>query len=263
MQALFGIKEDGKPNPGAWLAPQVSWGLEELLGKTKCIGSESCAEATPGECDPVGILGYLNLPLEGVDLPYQIWVFAEDSKPITSVLKVTFSNTKFVQEFRAFKERLGLWWDRDDQWNSDISLYGTRPFACSWPNNYAGCTSAALPRGFLKMTIPKIMISRVMNKILRREKRGRGSEDGFLFNFDLIDTQITWARSPPGDSWADDTWECVQPSIRTILSTFCELMKPSPSPIRCRVDLKTLILKDLHAKIAHEHALCVHRYWLS
>ena len=147
------------------------------------------------------ILGYLNLPMEGLDLPYQIFVFADDDKPLTSSIKISFDKMGWVEKFREFKARIGI--DRDDQWSSEISLWGTRPFSCSWPDSAAGCTTAALPRGFLKLKIGKIQFGKIIDAILPKRRKERKNR---LFNFDLIDTTFTLARSPPGDFLAD-SWE--------------------------------------------------------
>lgn len=155
------------------------------------------------------IIGYLDLPKEGLDLPYQIFVFADGDKPIASTLKIVFSNMGWVETFRQWKEdKLGL--DRDDQWNSEIALFGTRPFYCSWPDNKEGCEASVLPRGFLKLSIEKIMVDKIMDKILGstfdRSSSRRGNK---LFNFELRNIKLTWARSPPGLILAGGGWECV------------------------------------------------------
>lgn len=173
-----------------------SLALADRIGSESCTGTgEKYSEA------PVGILGYLDLPGEALDLPYQLWVFAEEGKPITSTLKISFDKMEWVDKFRDFKAKLGI--DRDDQWSSEISLWGTRPFSCTWPNDIHGCVAAETPRGFLKLKIGRIKFNKMLDAVLSERRKQRKNR---LFNFELHDTTLTLARSPP-DVYDEDDFD--------------------------------------------------------
>ena len=204
----------------------MKWFLSNKLGTMKCTGSK--------EGDPVGILGYLNLPLEGADIPYQIIVFADGTKPSSSMLKVSLDKLGLVEMFREWKASIGV--DRDDQWNSEISLYGVRPFDCSWPDDNNGCVQKEAPRGFLKLKIGEIKFDKIIDKGALSQRstshispclvprlptlkvsgpgapsaapvmpfKRRANADNKFLNFRLVDTTFTMARSPDGvEGWGE------------------------------------------------------------
>jgi len=134
-KALFGMSGKDPEESGArtsFFGAGMKWFLSNKLGTMKCTGSK--------EGDPVGILGYLNLPLEGADIPYQIIVFADGTKPSSSMLKVSLDKLGLVEMFREWKASIGV--DRDDQWNSEIASTAFAPSTAPGPTT----TTAACRR---------------------------------------------------------------------------------------------------------------------
>ena len=180
LQALFKRQGAGGGTSRPWFGPQLSWLLQDRLASEKCT------------VDPPGLVGYIDLPMDGLDLPYQMWVFADGDKPYTSVLKVVPSNMQWVEHFRAWNARMGL--SRDLQWNTEFAIWGVRPFHCSWPDDKNGCEQAALPRGFFTVTIDELVFGNLARALLPSTP----GENLDFFDFDLLNTRLTVARSPSG-----------------------------------------------------------------
>ena len=92
-----------------YLGPAL--GILDAIFDAADIRYSKCSE------HPTGLLGYIGLPGEGLDFPYNIFTFADGEKPFASVFNISLTQTGFVEGFRTFKDFLGTRW----RWKPKLS----------------------------------------------------------------------------------------------------------------------------------------------
>ena len=133
------------------------------------------------------MLGYANLRGEALDLPFNIYSFADGGKPMVTVMNISLDKIEAINGgngFRDFKVSLGL--DADDQLKPAVTLWSTMPFFCSWPNDVTGCRKFKEARGFFQVTIDQLDLGKMFRALFDMQPGQKYITWPVLTNINLI-----------------------------------------------------------------------------